>query len=168
KVEAEAAAAAAAAAAAKAAKGGEGGSKPSDEEARLLKEAMKYKREAEAAREAAQAAAQKLKDFDGIDPAQVRKMIADQQAKELADAEKRGEYDRIIAQVRTEADNRLKAINDEKEALAKRLQEAHGLVDDLTIGSSFRGSKFLTENTVLTGDKARRLFGDHFEIEDGQ
>lgn len=159
----EADAAAAAAAAAEEAK-----NKPSDAEAALLKDVMKQKAAAKAAKDALDAANAKLKEFDGLDPAKLRELVAAQAEAERKEAEKRGEYDRILAQVRQDADTRVAAIQAEKKASDDRLAAAQRTIDELTIGSSFRGSKFLGDETVLTGDKARRLYGDHFDIVDGE
>ena len=140
----------------------------SDTEARLLKDLMKHKAEAKTAKEAADAAAAKLKEFEGLDPAQLRALVAEKADADRQAAEKRGEYDRIIAQVRQDSDTRVAAVAAEKEEFAKRLKDAQRQIDDLTVGSSFRGSKFISDETVLTGEKARKLYGDHFEIENGE
>ena len=164
KAEADAAKAAADAAAAAAANK----NTPSDAEARLLKDLMKHKADAKASKEALDQATARLKDFDGLDAAQLRGLLSQKAEAELKDAEKRGEYDRIIAQVRQDAEARVNAVAAEKEDFAKRLADSQKQIDELTIGSSFRGSKFVNEETVLTGEKARKLYGDHFEIEGGE
>lgn len=147
--------------------GKEGDGKPSDAEARLLRDMMKQKAAAKAASEELEAAKQKLREFDGVDPAIMKTLLAEKKEAERKEAEKRGEYDRIIAQVRAEADARVAAAETASQNTQKALLEANQKIDELTIGSSFRGSKFVTNDTVLSGDKARRLYGDHFSIEDG-
>lgn len=149
--------------------------KPTDAEAALLKDVMKHKKAAETAKTELEKAAARLKEFDGVDPAELRQLLAEKQeaqkAKEDADraaAEKRGEYDRIIAEVRDQASKREKALADEHTATKSQLEAAQRRIDDLTVGYSFTNSKFLGDETVLSGEKARRLYGDHFEIEDGQ
>ncbi len=139
----------------------------SDNEAALLKDVMKHKAAAADAKSQLEAAQKALKDFDGLDAAQLRGLLADKAAAELKEAEKRGEYSRIIEQVKQDADARHAVQETEKTALSEKLKVAQAQIDDLTIGSSFRASKFISGETVLTGDKARRLYGDHFEIEDG-
>lgn len=141
--------------------------KPTDAEAALLKDAMKHKKVAADAKAALDAATAKLREFDGLDPAELRKLLADKADAERKEAEKRGEYDRIIAQVRDEAAKREKALADEHTSTKSQLDAAQKRIDELTVGYSFTNSKFLTDETVLSGDKARKLYGDHFEIEDG-
>jgi hypothetical protein len=41
-------------------------------------------------------------------------------------------------------------------------------INDLTIGQDFTSSTFITTELVLTPRVARQVYGDHFEIEDGQ
>lgn len=163
----EADAEAARVAAEKAAKDKEGDKKVSDAEAALLKDVMKQKKAAADAKSALDAANAKLREFDGLDPAELRKLLADKADAERKEAEKRGEYDRIIAQVRDEAAKREKALSDEHGQTKSQLEAAQKRIDELTVGYSFTNSKFLTDETVLSGDKARKLYGDHFEIEDG-
>lgn len=142
--------------------------KLSDREAELLKEVMKNKTALKAAKEAADTAASRLKEFEGLDPAELRKLLAQKAEADRKEAEKRGEYDRIITQVKQDADAREAAAKSEADEARKQLQDAQRRIDDLTVGSAFRGSKFISEETVLSGDKARRLYADYFEIEDGQ
>lgn len=49
-----------------------------------------------------------------------------------------------------------------------RLAKASSLIEELTIGSNFDSSKLIREDTIYTPSKARRLYGDHFEVEDGK
>jgi hypothetical protein len=141
--------------------------KVSDNEAALLKETMKHKAAATAAKAEAAAALARLHEFDGLDSAELRKLLAEKAKADENEALKRGEYDRIIAQVRTDAKTREDALTAENETTKGALTAAQRRIDDLTVGHSFAGSKFLSEDTVLSGEKARRLYGDHFEIEDG-
>ena len=141
--------------------------KPTDEEARLLKDVMRNKLAAKDAQTALEAANARLKDFDGIDPAKVRALLAAEATKEITDAEKRGEYDRIIKQVREDHASTVATKDAENLAFKEQLAAAQRQVDDLVVGSKFAASRFVSEETVLSGDKARRLYGDHFETENG-
>jgi hypothetical protein len=146
-----------------------------DTEAKLLKEAMKAKKDLKAAKEAADAASARLAAFGDVDPDEVKALVEAKRANEAAQAEaertaaeKRGEYDRLLKQTRDEAEARVKAQADRADALQAQIDEAAQREKDLVIGMNFNGSKFLSENTVLSGPKARKLFGEHFEIEDGE
>lgn len=164
--------AAEAAAAAEAAKNKD--PKISDAEAALLRDAMKHKKKATDAQAALDAANARLREFDGIDPAKIRELLAAQadaeRAKAEADrveAEKRGEYDRIVAQMKEQSEAQLSAKEAEKQTLAEQLAAAQKRVDELTVGASFANSKFLADETVLTPAKARKLYDDHFDLVDG-
>jgi hypothetical protein len=167
KAAAEAALAAKAEADKKAPPEGDRGGKPTDEEARLLKDMMKQKKIAADAQKALEAANSRLAQFDGLDAEKVKTLVAAQEKAELEAAEKRGEYQRIIAQVREDADSRLKAANEAAKAANDQLSAAQRRIDDLTVGANFGSSRFINESTVLSGEKARRLYGDHFDIENG-
>jgi hypothetical protein len=150
-------------------------SKPTDAEAALLKDVMKQKAATKKAQDEATAAKTALAEFDGLDPAELKALKAASieaataaALAETKEAEKRGEYDRILNQVRTDAKAREDALSAANATTRDELAVANKRIDDLVIGSSFAGSKFLSDTTMLTGDKARKLYGDHFEIEDGQ
>lgn len=150
--------------------GGEGkdkGGKPSDTEAKLLKEVMKLKKQAKDATKAAKEAADRLKDYEGIDPAEVRELKAKKDEADRAELEAKGEYQRILDQVKQQSEERVNAEKTRADTLAEQLAAAQRTIDELTVGQSFANSKFLSENTVLSGSKARILYGAHFEIEDG-
>lgn len=143
------------------------GSKPSDEEARLLREVMKQKTAAREAKAALDAANANLAKYDGIDVTKVRELLAAQAEAERAEAERRGEYDRIVASMKEQNAAAIAAVETEKQTINERLAAAQRQIDELTIGASFSNSKFLADETVLTPSKARKLYDDHFEIEDG-
>lgn len=142
--------------------------KPSDAEAKLLREVMALK----AAKKAAEEKAAK---YEGIDPEKARAALAAAQEAEAAKAEndrkeleRKGEYDRIVAQMREQNEAAVKTVADAKAASDAALARALGQIDDLTIGSSFANSKFIGENLVLTPTKTKQLFGAHFEFADGK
>lgn len=154
---------AAAAAAAKAAGGG-----PTDNEAKLLKEVMEKKAALKKATDAAKELSDKLKAFEGIDPAKVRELQAQQENAEKAELEKRGEYDRLTAQMGEKHKTELAAANAKAVALAEQIQALQGTIGDLSIGHVFDSSKFIGEELVLPPTKVRVLYGAHFEVEDGK
>ncbi len=69
------------------------------------------------------------------------------------------------------AEEHEKAVKDKE----SRLAELQGVVDTLnsringmTVSTNFAASRFIAEETLLSAAKAQKLFGDHFEIEDGR
>lgn len=132
-----------------------------DEKARLLRESLKRKED--------------LKAFKDVDPEKYRELVAreaeaenERVENERKAAEKAGDFDRVkqmmADQHKAEKDELLKQI----EALKGEVKSSTSQIEELSIGSSFTGSKFIGENLILSAAKARVLYGSHFEIEDGK
>jgi len=148
KAEAEAAAAAAS---------GEGARKTSDEEARLLKENMQKK---EALRKKDEEIAALKKSVEGLDLDAVRKLLAEQKTAEEKALEAKGDYERLKARMAEEHAKEIKTLKDQ---LAQEASERAKLV-----GSQFAQSKFIADELTLTPAKARVIYADHFDLEDGK
>lgn len=153
--------------------GGEGGEgdksgakKPSDEEARLLKENMKRK----ADNKALQAELDSLKaSVEGLDLTAVRKLLADQKSAEDQRLEAKGDYDRLKQRMADEHKTTVDAANARIAELTAALNASNGTINELTVGAKFSQSDFIhKELTEATGKKARQLYGSHFEVVDGQ
>jgi hypothetical protein len=142
--------------------------KVSDKEAELLKEVMDKKAKLKEAQDAAAAAAAKLKEFEGIDPVEVKKLLQDRKDAEKKELEAKGDFDRLKAMMAEEHKKELEkvttTVTEKDSALAAALRE----IDELTIGSAFSTSKFVTDELVLTPSKTRQVYGSHFERENGQ
>ena len=163
---ADAEAAAAAAAAAEAAEAAKG--KPSDAEAKLLKDAMKHKTRASELEEQLAQANEKLKAVEGIDLEKARTVLAEQEEKERKRLEAQGDYERLTKQMgeRHSAEkNTLQAQIEENSRNNNTLKQQ---IAELTVGSAFSQSKFVLEDLTLTPTKARVIYGSHFEFKDGK
>lgn len=110
----------------------------------------------------------KLKAFEGIDPEKVRTLLATAKTAEEIELEKKGEWDRLKARMNEEHATALKAKDDALAVVNGTVSTLRTTIDDLTVGTAFNGSKFITEELVLPAPKARVVFGQHFEIEEGQ
>jgi hypothetical protein len=134
------------------------GDKLTPEAAALLKEVMEKKEKLKEANE-------KLKAYDGVDPAEYAALKAEKANAEKARAEAAGDFERVKAMMadehKKETEKKQAAIT-EKESLISQQQK---MINDLTIGQSFSNSKFVTEELVLTPAKARTIYGSHFEFE---
>ncbi len=174
----DAAAAAAAAASATSNDDAKSG-KPSDAEAKLLREVMEKKEalnQAKTAREAAEREAQEAKarlaQFDGIDLDQVKELLKEKTERENAELERKGEWNRLRQQMADQHKKEIEALKAEltnpvselTEKLTKREREIH----ELTIGRSFSESNFIRDSLTLTPSKARIIYGAHFELQDGK
>ncbi len=163
-----AAAAAAGAAALAAAGDGSAGSKPTDAEAKLLKEVMDKKTKLKDAQDQLTKLSEQLRKFDGMDADQIRAMLADVEDRKVKDLEAKGQWDALKKQL---VDQHTKALQD-RDALLKQSTESsstlEGKIADLTVGNAFGQSKFIAENVALPASKARTLFGAHFEFDGEQ
>lgn len=147
----------------------------SDREAQLLKEVMEKKTKLRQAEETAAAAAKQLDDvknrlkaFEGIDPVEVKKMIEEKKNAEKASLEAKGDFERLKAMMVEEHKREVEAARLEIQAKAAELQKASNVINDLTIGAAFSGSIFVADELTLTPAKARIIYGDHFDVEDGK
>jgi len=167
--EAEAAAAAAKAAAeAEAAKAAAEAKKPTDEEARLLKENMKRKADLQKATEDLAKVQTQLKQFEGIDVEAVKKLMADQRAAEEKQLEAKGDFDRLKQRMAEEHGKEVGTLKEQLAALQGQLGNATKTIDDLSIGTQFGQSSFIQEELTLTPTKARVIYANHFDVEDGK
>lgn len=138
--------------------------KPTDREAQLLKDAMKWKEKARDLEKSVKAIQEQLGD---VDPATARKLADEAKERERADLEKKGEYDRIVQQMRDENQKLLKTKDETVSELQTELQKARADIADLTLGAKFRESEFITKQSTLPPTIAQKEFGDYFEYEDG-
>lgn len=142
--------------------------KPTDDEAKLLKDVMKHKTRASELEAQLSQVNEKLKQFEGIDAAKVRALLAEQERLETERLEKAGEYDRLLKQMAERHTQEKTALQQEKEAEAREKAALQGQIAELTVGNSFASSKFVQEDLTLTPTKARVIYGSHFEFKDGQ
>jgi len=110
----------------------------------------------------------KLKDFDGIDPAEVKKLIADRKEAETRQLEAQGNWDRLKERMAEEHGNETKSLKEALVARDQEIQERDRAINELTIGAAFGSSKFISEDLTLTPNKARMIYGDHFDFVDGK
>lgn len=142
----------------------DGKNKPSDAEAKLLKEVMALK-------DKAKAAADELKAFkDAAGEAKPDELKALLDAKKEADRlalEKRGEYDRILEQVKTEHTTVVGGLEAKILELQTALEAKDNTLLDLTVGRAFTESPFIRDKSLVPASLARKEFGAHVDIVDG-
>jgi hypothetical protein len=138
---------------------------PTDEEARLLKEVMSKKK---ALKEAQDEVKNLKKQFEGINPDEVRKLLKDKKTAEQKKLEEKGEWDALKKQMNEAHEAEKSELQSRIEELESELGKRDGKLMELTVGQSFTSSKFISEELLLTPRKARVVYGDHFEIEDGK
>lgn len=139
--------------------------KPTDEEARLIKENMKRKAENKALKEQLEALQQSVA---GLDLDEVRQILAERKSAEEKQLEAKGDYERLKQRMAEEHQATVTGLNAKIDELTKALQEKEAVIGDLTVGAQFNSSQYINGELVLTPAKARALYGAHFEIEDGK
>ena len=151
--------------------------KPTDEEAKLLKEVMSKKetikkQEAEIAEIKGQLEAiNKLGGLDALKKLaeEQAKIEAERKAAEEKKLEEKGEWEKLKAQMAQEHEKATAGYKQQIVDLEAKVKAEHEKINDLTIGSAFSASDYLKSKTILPSGKARVLFGAHFEIsEDGK
>lgn len=160
------------------AKGGEGGtgaaddgkskSGLSDADAKLLKDVMQQKARAAALEAELEAAKKRLADFDGVDATKARELLAANEEAERKAAESRGEYDRLVAQMRERHQSESAAVQEQLLEARNQVTTLSQQIAEMTVGSAFAGSTFVQDDLTLTATKARVIYGAHFEFKDGK
>ena len=138
--------------------------KIADADAKLLREVMALKAKVKAV-ESAKAVIEAQ--FDGLDPEQMRQMIADKTKAEEDKLRQSGDFDALKKRMAEEHQREVAKFIAERDGANNEKNKLEKLIKELTVGNSFASSRFLVEETVLTPSKARRVYEDHFEVEDG-
>lgn len=144
-----------------------GGKKPTDEEARLLKEVMDKKAKLKEAEAAAQAANEKLKQFEGLNVDEIKAMVAAKKEAETKAMEQKGEWERLKQRMADEHKAALEATKTDADRIRAENARLASVVDKLSIGAAFDQSQFIKGELTLTPTKTRALYGDYFDVVDG-
>ena len=146
----------------------EKGSKLTDRERELLHEVMDRKdRERNLKKERddaiARIAAIEEKERKAKEKADAEKAKADKEA-----AEKAGDFERVKKMMADEHKKQIEAEREKAREARQALKDAQKTIDDLTVGAQFNTSKFVMEQLTLPPTMARKIYGDHFELENGK
>lgn len=139
--------------------------KPSDVEAKLIKELMKLKEKAKAEEARAKELESKLSGIDLDAAKEALKKLEEAENKEL---ERKGDYERLLAKQKEAAEKEKEAINAKLQEAIKEREDLIRRTNDLSLTNAFSSSKFIQEKLALTPNKTRALYADHFEIVDGK
>lgn len=153
--------------AAEAAAAGEKDGKPSDAEAKLLKDVMDKKNKLKASNDRVAALEADLKKFEGIDIEAVKALLNEKKASETKILEGKGEWDRLRAQMSEEHTKQVGEVSERLSASQIENQRLASTIGDLTVGNAFSTSQFVKEEVVIPVSKVRVLYGSHFEYQDG-
>lgn len=145
-------------------KGDDGKPQPTEAEAKLLKEVMERKTKQKDLETQLAALTGALGD---LKPDEVAKLVQERKEQERLNLEKRGEYDRILEQVKSEHGKEVGALQARIDELTRALGDKDSNLVELTVGRSFSESAFIREKSVLPPSIARREFGDYVDLVDG-
>ena len=138
---------------------------PTDAEAALLKENMQKK---EALRKAQEELAAFKKQFEGIDPEAVRKILSEQKDAETKALEAKGDYERLKQRMAEEHGKEVTSLKEQIAALQGEIGKAVGTINELSIGGHFGQSSFIANELTMPASKARALYADHFDLVEGK
>lgn len=145
----------------------------SDAEAKLIKEVMEKKAQIKEQTEKLASLQKTIEGFGGVDAI---KALIDEKAKaeaakkeaEKEALEKKGEWDKLKAQMADEHAKATEVFKTQVSELTAKLEAEEAKIADLTVGAAFGSSEYISSKTILPGSKARALYGSYFDIgEDG-
>lgn len=140
----------------------------SDADAKLLRENMKRKEDLRKANEDLAEARKALAKFDGLDADELRALVANKKAAEENQLAAKGEWDKLKERMAGEHQSAMTVVTTENESLKAANAKLAGQIEELTIGQSFAQSSFIKDETVLTPGKARKVYGEHFDVVDNE
>lgn len=143
-------------------------SKVSDKEAELMREVMSKKETITDLKSKLENLEKAVAKFDGLDPEAAKAALSEKEKAEQEKLEKRGEWDRLKEQL---LEKHQKTVDEKDQTIADLKSQLNGANEQnqkLTIGHSFDSSSFIQDEMVLTSSKARVIYGNHFEVEDGE
>lgn len=140
----------------------------SDNEAKLLKEVMQKKDALKKASDELNDLKAKLSEFDGIDPAAIKTLLAEKKSAEEKQLEAKGEWERLKARMAEEHGKEVTSVKEQLESLRSQLAQKDAVIGNLSVGTQFSQSKFIADELILPPSKARVVYGDYFDVaEDG-
>lgn len=114
------------------------------------------------------AAREALKQFEGIDPVAVKKLLNDQKTAEEKALAAAGDWERLKTRMAEEHSREITALQAQLAEANSKISNTVSTINDLSVGTQFSQSKFIIEEMTLTPAKARVIYGDHFDVEDGK
>ncbi len=139
--------------------------KPTDAEARLLRELMDKKGALKRTNGELAEAKQQLAKFDKYNLEEIDALLKEREDAEVSKLEQKGEWERLKEKL-LEQQSAEKATSDAKIAeLEQRLANKELSINNLAMGSAFDTSDFIANELTLTPNKAKIIYGSHFDFE---
>lgn len=121
--------------------------------------------EAKSHREGKESAEEKLKAFDGIDPAAATRAletVGKLKDKQLMDA---GEVDKVRGEAKKAFDEQLRGIEEKFAPIVKERDTLKASLVSEKVGGSFARSKMIAEKLAIPADMVQARFGENFKLE---
>jgi hypothetical protein len=149
--------------------------KLTDKEYEFLTDALKHKKTAREAQQKADELVERVKAFEGLDAAAVKKLVKDQAAAEkaakdaeLKAAEAAGDVERIKKMMGEEHNKVVSELQAKLDELNGVVKTKDTTIEDLTVGSAFSQSTYIANELVLTPQIARTVYSGHFDVVNGK
>lgn len=88
-------------------------------------------------------------------------------AKEEEELRKKGDFDALKARMAEEHSKELEGQKTHAEQLQELVNGLQARVTGMAMAASFAASRFIGEETLLSIAKAHKIYGEHFEVEEG-
>lgn len=145
--------------------------KPSEQEAKLIRDLMKWKEKARSYEEQVNASSEKLTTYQEVvgdlDLEEVKELVQAKKAAEEEQLKREGEFERLQERMKQEFETKQTAAQGQIADLQSALEAASAQIEELTVGNAFASSEFIREESTLPSSIARTTFGAHFEHKDG-
>lgn len=159
-----------------------------EREAELLREVMKKKGRISELTNQLTEREQLLKQYEGVDLERYAAMLAAEEERSKAEGEaleqrlrEEGKFEELLAKKEQETSGILEQMRAQHAAeiethtarlteLESQLAAYQQTIEELSVGNAFANSQFIREKMVsaFTPERTRKLYGQHFEVEDGQ
>lgn len=141
---------------------------PTDAEAKLLKENMRRKRETEELKA-------RLDKYKDINLEEVNELLTEREKAKLeaqkAEEERlreAGEWDKLKETLIKNAKEEQKVFENKLKEKEEEAASYKKTINNLTVGSAFDNSSFLSEKTILTPKLARLAYSEYFDVVNGK
>jgi hypothetical protein len=80
---------------------------------------------------------------------------------------KEGDFETLKARMAEEHQKEVEAVRGQSTQLNDTVSALTRQIEDMALSTAFASSRFVQEDTIIGADKARRIYGEHFDVVDG-
>lgn len=141
----------------------------SEADHKLLKDIMKKKEELTSAKaEIAELkkTVEAIESLGGLE--KLASMIHAEEDKQKKELEAKGEWDKLKKQMSEDHAKAMNEIQKKLNEVSAQYESSQKQIVELTIGAQFNNSQYIAKELVLTPSKTRIVYGEYFDLVDGQ